>query len=43
MRASLLLRHMDVPSGQAREPLKTTLFKGEIQAGQEALSCSDSD
>jgi hypothetical protein len=39
----MLLRHMNVPSGEAREPLKTALFKAEIQAGQEALSCSDNE
>jgi len=34
---------MDVPTGKAREPLKTAFFKGEIQAGQEALSFSDDE
>ena len=32
--------HMDVPTPQGREPLKTTLFKGEMQVGQDAPSCS---
>jgi hypothetical protein len=30
-----------VPTGEAREPLKTTLFKGEMQVGQDGPSCSD--
>ncbi len=31
---------MEVPTRRAREPLKTALFKGEVPAGQEAISCS---
>jgi hypothetical protein len=32
--------HMDVPTGKAREPSKTTLFEGEMQVRQDASSCS---
>jgi len=31
---------MDVPTDGAREPLKTALFNGEMQVGQDAPSCS---
>ena len=31
---------MDVPMREVREPLKTTLFKGEMQVGQDGPSCS---
>jgi hypothetical protein len=34
---------MDVPTPAGREPLKTTLFNGEMQVGQEARSCSSKD
>ncbi|HKJ17557.1 MAG TPA: hypothetical protein VJ984_09435 [Xanthomonadales bacterium] len=32
--------HMDVPTGEAREPLKTTFFDGEMRVGQDARSRS---
>jgi hypothetical protein len=32
--------HMDVPTPEGREPLKIALFKGSMQVGQEARSCS---
>jgi len=32
--------HMDVPTGEAREPLKTALFKGEMRVRHDAASRS---
>ena len=31
---------MEVPTSEAREALKTTLFNGEMQTGQEVPFCS---